>query len=697
MSLPPAFTPSIAPTAVAALFPTVPAFVPPASADTGLSRPERDAGKRADDAWQRGVTLARQGRDEEARGAFRRAVRLAPSVSLYWLNLASVTRKLRRIPEAIEHARRAHALEPRDLVAAHLLVELLRLTNRNDEAMDVLRAIPADVPRDVQHHLFEGQLLSGKRHYKDAASAFLQVLQMEPGHVPAYSQLGMCLANLQQYAEAAECFRTITMMQPAQLGAAIYAAHYTAWACDWPNAEGDLRRMAEALALQGEQDAVPAFAPFALLSMNDDAAMHRRAAELEARRIAIERRTGITAASANWQAPEPGSGGYPLVTARARKRIGFVSADFRTHATSMLLVRALELLDRDRYEVVLYSHGVDDGTPLQARIRAAADLVVDWAELSSPEQAERIRNDGIAILVDLSGYTRDTRIGVFALRPAPIQVLWLAYPSTTGADWIDYIVGDPILTPLEHQDDFSERIAQLPICYEPTDHHRTHPAAPTRAACGLPDDAFVFACFNQSYKITEDVFSRWCRILHRVPGSLLWLLVPQAPIQASLRRAARERGIDDDRLVFAPYVSPEEHLARLQCADLFLDTFPYGAHTTCSDALWMGLPVLTQIGRSFSARVAASLLSSVGLPELAVENARDYEELAVLIANDPAALGDIRLHLAEHRLELPLFDSERFTHELADLFGRMIERWEAGLPPAALPAAAPHAPSQRAA
>jgi protein O-GlcNAc transferase len=349
--------------------------------------------------------------------------------------------------------------------------------------------------------------------------------------------------------------------------------------------------------------------------------------------------------------------------------------------------------------VLLYSHGPDDGSDLRKRMVAAADRFVDCTEMNATEQAQAIRDDGVTILVDMSGYTASTRLSVFALRPAPVQVLWLAYPSTIGGDFIDYIVGDPILTPLEHQADFAEHIAQLPLCYEPTDELREHPAAPTRAACGLPDDAFVFACFNQSYKITEDVFTGWCRVLDRVPGSVLWLLVPQADIQVALRERAAERGIDVQRLVFAPFVSTSEHLGRLQQADLFLDTFPYGAHTTCSDALWMGLPVLTRIGRSFSARVAASLLHAVGLDHFVVDDAQAYEDRAVALAlghrrADAAVafdasddvLGLARTHLRERRLELPLFDNARFTREVEVLFARMAQRWHAGDVPQALPA-----------
>lgn len=642
-------------------------------------------GGAAHQAWSAGVAKARAGQDHEALPLFVRATQHAPRVALYWLNRAGAERRLRRTGDAIASARRAFALEPSNVLACQMLAELLRLNNRDAEALKVLRALDAAAPRDAQHWLLEGSVLMGLRQWQDAALAFLQVLERQPAQVEAYMQLGFALANLRRYGEAAECFRTVTLLEPAEFGAAVYAAHYAAWACDWSQGEQDHQRMTQALALQEGRSQTPPFSPFCLLSMNDDAAMHLRAARMEGARIARAARE-----AAGWTAPDPGPAGWPMVMAalnQGRVRLGFVSADFRTHATSLLLVQTLERLDRRRFEVVLYSHGPDDGSPLRRRMEAAADRFVDCTTLGTTEQVARIRDDGIALLVDMSGYTQSSRLSVFALRAAPVQALWLAYPSTTGSDFIDYLIGDPVLTPMAHAGDFSERIVQLPLCYEPTDERREHPEpVETRAECGLPDDAFVYACFNQSYKITEEVFSRWCRILHRVPGSVLWLLVPQPEIQAALHARAAERGIEPGRVIFAPFVSPTEHLARLPQADLFLDTFPYGAHTTCSDALWMGLPVLTQTGRSFSARVAGSLLRAVGLPELAVDDADDYETLAVRLAQDREALTDIRDHLWDQRLDLPLFDNERFTGEFGATVDRLVGHWAAGGTPQAFEA-----------
>jgi protein O-GlcNAc transferase len=644
-------------------------------------RPERQAP--GHQHWLSGVEFGREDRLTEAAEAFELAIGQAPTESLYWLNLASVRRRQHMIEDAVRCARRSFELDPHSILACHLLAELLRVTNRTLPALQVLQALHPDVERDVQHLLLETALNMTLGSWQAAAASAVKVLELEPAHLEAYQQLGFAFARLQRHSDAAECFRTVSLLEP-QHGSIVYSSHYSAWACDWAAVAKDEPVLQSVMATLGDGGVSTAVSPFCLLSLNDDAAMHLKGASIASGRLGAQARSNEF--SSGWTAPLPGPEGFPLVTASPRCRVGFVSADFRSHATSILLVRTLERLDRSHFEVIIYSHGKDDDTPLRKRMEAAADQFVDTSEMSAGEQCQRIRDDGVMILIDMSGHTAASRLNVFALRPAPIQVLWLAYPSTTGADYVDYVIGDPILTPLEHAEDFTEKIAQLPVCYEPTDDLREHPKPSSRAGAGLPEDAFVFACFNQSYKITEPVFDRWCRILHRVPNSVLWLLVPQASIQVVLRAEAVARGIAAERVIFAPFAKSIAHMARLPLADLFLDTFPYGAHTTCSDALWMGLPVVTQIGRSFSARVAASLLNAVGMPELVVGNGRDYEELAVLIANDEVAYRDIRTHLADNRMSLPLFDNARFSAEVAALFKRMEQRWRDGLAPEALPA-----------
>ena len=656
----------------------------------------------AEQALQRGLALVRQGRLDDAERSISRAVRLAPDHAMGWAHLSGVQRRQRREAQAIISARRAFALDSASAPICHQFVELLRTHNRPREALDVLHALHPAADRGLTHWMLEGALQSSLGRAQQAAQGFLQVLAIQPAHVEAYLQLGLALASLRCFRQAAECFRTVAIIAPAQLGAALYAAHYAAWACDWPQGEQDQDRLARAWARlddagsPGSAEPPPGLSPFCLLALSDDVALHRRTARLESARLAREIRQRV-----GWVADDRGPAGaasHAQAAARlaaGRLRLGFVASDFRTHATSLLLVRTLERLDRSRFEVLLYSHGENDRGALRQRCEAAADSFVDCREMSLADQAQRIRDDGVGLLVDLGGFTANSRLQLFALRPAPVQVSWLAYPGTTGADFIDYLIGDPVVTPLDHAGDFDERLAQLPVCYQPTDEHRVHPGtSPTRSAVGLPEAAMVYASFNQSYKITEPVFARWCRILQRVPGSVLWLLVEQQDAREALAAQARSRGIAPERLVFAPFVDNTAHLARIPLADLFLDTFPCGAHTTCTDALWMGLPVLTLTGRSLASRVAASLLRAVGLPGLAVDDGDGYEALAVQLGTDQSALAAMGDHLRRHRLELPLFDSDGFTQALGRLFDRMAARWQQGLAPAALAAEPVSAPAE---
>jgi predicted O-linked N-acetylglucosamine transferase (SPINDLY family) len=341
----------------------------------------------------------------------------------------------------------------------------------------------------------------------------------------------------------------------------------------------------------------------------------------------------------------------------------------------MLLIEALECLDRERFELCIYSSGPDDHSGLRQRLRGAASV---WHE---------VRADQIALMIDLKGYTQGSRAQALASRPAPLQVAWLGFPGTTGAPYLDYLIGDPVVTPLSHAAHFSEAIAQMPVCYQPNDRHRDQPEPCAREACGLPAGAFVFASFNQHYKIVPGVFAAWCRILAQVPGSVLWLMAPVPAVQARLVEAARGHGIGAERLVFANFLKSEAHRARLPHADLFLDTFPCGGHTTASDALWAGLPVLTLAGQGFASRVAASLLGGLGLDELVCTSLAAYEQQAVDLARQPQVLARLRGRLVTARRSSPVFDGRQFAADLGALLTRMAERHDAGLPPAALPAA----------
>jgi protein O-GlcNAc transferase len=364
-----------------------------------------------------------------------------------------------------------------------------------------------------------------------------------------------------------------------------------------------------------------------------------------------------------------------------RIRIAYMSADFRQHPMSYLMADIFERHDRTRFEVTAISIGRDDASPMRGRLRAAFERFIEARAMTDQEIAALIEDAEIDILVDLMGFTAGARMGVVARRPAPLQVNYLGFAGTIGMSEVDYIIADRIVVPDAQRQFFSEKIAYLPLTYYPNGHDRLSDRTIARSDVGLPADAFVFCCFNNSHKILPDVFDIWMRILRQVEGSVLWLLQDTDIASANLRKEAAARGVATDRLIFARRAPRAEHLARHRCADLFLDTLPYNAHTTASDALWEGLPVLTRPGQTFAGRVAASLLTALELPELIVETSADYEGLAMELARSPDKLGRLREKLKHNRMTTRAFDTELFTRHLEAAFTGMVERHRAGLPP----------------
>jgi protein O-GlcNAc transferase len=373
----------------------------------------------------------------------------------------------------------------------------------------------------------------------------------------------------------------------------------------------------------------------------------------------------------------------PLWTGKARPhgklRIAYLSADFYRHATAFLMAQLFELHDRSRFEVLGVSFGQDDRSDMRARLLAAFDRFHDVGSRSDYDVAKLLHELEVDIAVDLKGLTLDCRPGILAYRPAPVQVSYLGYPGTMGADFIDYVIADPIVLPLDQQPLWTERIVHLPDCYQVNDSKRQiSTRTPTRREVDLPERGFVFCSFNNNWKITPPVFDVWMRLLRAVDGSVLWLIWDNAAAERNLRREAAARGVDPARLVFAATLKVEEHLARHRLADLFLDTLPVNAHTTASDALWAGLPLLTCCGESFSGRVAASLLAAVDLPELVTSNLADYEALALRLATDPTLLRAFRKRLEQNRSTSALFDTDRFRRHIEAAYLTMWERFARG-------------------
>lgn len=363
-------------------------------------------------------------------------------------------------------------------------------------------------------------------------------------------------------------------------------------------------------------------------------------------------------------------------------RLGYVSTDFREHATAHLIAELFEVHDRARFEIFAYSLGQDDQSNMRARLAGSFDHFLSCEDHADVETARMIADAEIDILVDLNGFTRGARTNVFAHRPAPIQVNYLGYAGTMAAPYIDYIIGDAITLTNADQAAYSEKLVTLPHCYQPNDRRRfIADDGITRRDWGLPEEQIVFCCFNNSYKILPATFTCWMRILTAVEGSVLWLLADNQTAMQNLRKEAEARQIDPSRLIFAERTKPAQHLARHRLADLFLDTLPYNGHTTASDALWAGLPVLTQSGKTFAGRVAASLLSAVGLPKLIAQTTEEYERLAIQLATCPDVLAGIKAALAQNRTTAPLFDTVLYARHIEAAYRLMYERYRAGLAP----------------
>lgn len=665
----------------------------PQFANAGAGRrttipPRHGKASRGHAAWQRGVDLRTAGRIEAARDSFRLAARLVPDDPLYWINLARCEQQLGQAGAALAHAERAFALDRRNPLACHLLANMHCTAHRSTLALRALDALESGVERDASWHVLRGAALLGARQPEDAVQSLLAALPLTADDRAlrrrALTLLGNSFGMLSRHFEGSVCFRMVLDLDPAALGHALTAAHYGTHACDWAQFDSDIARLDECIAAARERPAeasLEALAVFSALNLCDDPELLRWLAEL----VWADRGASLDESSlaprphaARWTERVPRPGG--------RIRLGLLSGDFFHHATSMLLVEALESIDRDRFELWYYSNSPDDQSPLRARVLAPATRVHEVGQWPDEEIAAQIRRDEIGVLFDLKGFTFASRTGALASRPAPLQVAWLGYPGSCGAAFVDYLIGDPVVTPLEAQPYYTECIAQMPHCYQPNDSRRIRPATVARAACGLPEQGFVFACFNQSYKILPPVFAAWCLILRQCPGSVLWLLVRDDATRERLCAAAAQHGVAAERLVFAPFAEIDAHRARLPNADLFLDTYPCGAHTTASDALWGGVPVLALAGDSFASRVAASLLTTLGVPELVCTSLEDYVERALQLARDPHALMALRARIERGRTASPLFDGRRFARDFERLVRRMVERHDAGLAPGPLAA-----------
>ena len=611
-----------------------------------------------------GNVLRDAGRSGDGIAEYRRALELHDGYAEIHNNLGHALQAIGKLDEAIEHYRKSIALRPGNYRAHHNLGNALFVSGKSEEAVAALRESVKFNPTFAANWERLGTALQKLGRAAEAEASFRRWVALEPDSADAVHALALDLEQQNRIDEAFECFERAISLRPDFLPPVASALWLAQRMCNWRAtalySEPVLRRAA---------DEPGAVSPFHLFSVPG-----ATRAQLLAVARAHSTQFAPRDAPAQWMR-------HDLVryAQSPRIRVGYLSSDFHAHPVAYLAAEVFELHDRERFEVFLLSYGPDDGSAMRKRLKAGCDRFVDLAPLSDGSAARRISDERIQILVDLKGYTAGDRPRIGAQRPAPIQINWLGYPGSMGADWIDYLIADRHLIPREHETDYSERIVRLPHCYQPNDRKRpSGGTGSTRSDCGLSEDAFVFCNFNQSYKIEPGIFAAWMRLLTRVPDGVLWLLDENRWAKDNLRNEALRHGVAAERLVFAPIRPLAEHLSRYALADLVVDTFPYTSHTTGSDALWADCPIVTSLGEVFASRVAASLLENAGLGRLVTRSLAEYEGLALELARDRPRLAAIRDELRGRRDTLPLFDAPRTTRALESAYLRMWQQHAEG-------------------
>lgn len=611
----------------------------------------------------RGNILKDLAQSQAALASYDQAIALRPDYAEAYHYRGNILYELHQCQAALESYDKAIELSPDYAEACNNRGAVLQVLKQYQAALQSCDRAIALKPNYTAAYVNRGFVLHKLGQYQAALQNYDQAIALQPDHAIAHNNRGNILQDLKQFDAAIPSYARALAIKPD------YEFLYGKWLhakmhiCDWRDVGNQLVQLTQKIQ-RGEK----VVTPFALQALTGSLPLQRKVAE-----ILVD-------------AEYPPSLDLPTISKRARHtriRIGYFSADFYSHPVSILLASLIESHDRNRFEAYAFSFGPNTGDEMRKRMENAFDQFLDVRNKSDRDIAELARKMEIDIAIDLGGQTKDSRAGIFAKRAAPIQAVWLGYGGTMGAKYIDYLIADPVLIPEESRQHYSENIAYLP-CFMPSDEKR--PVADrrfTREELGLPSKGFVFCCFNNSYKITPGTFDIWMRILKQVDGSVLWLTMMPDAAMHNLQQEAMHGGVNSDRLIFAKRMPlQQDHLARLRVADLLLDTLPYNAGTTASDALWVGLPVLTCKGEAFASRMASSLLNAIHLPELITATQEGYEVLAVELATNPERLKRIRQKLEQNRFTTPLFDSKLFTQNIEDAYTQMYERYLADLPPA---------------
>jgi predicted O-linked N-acetylglucosamine transferase (SPINDLY family) len=607
------------------------------------------------------LTLYSLKRYDEAIFKYDQAIKLKPHFVESYSNKGNIFFDLKLYDEALLNYDQAIKLKPDYAEAYNNKATAIYNLKRYEEALSYYDQAIKLKPDFAEAYNNKGSIYKDLKRYDEALFNSDQAIKLKPDFPEAYYNKGNIFKDLKIYDEALFNYEQAIKLKPDYEYLFGILLHMKMYMCDWQ----DFNVKVENLLLQTNENKKSSFC-YPVLALTDSPSIQRKSSEIWI----------------NDKHPFNSLFG-PILKSRQRDKIkiGYYSPDFREHPVTYLLTELIELHDKNQFELFGFYFGPPDSSKMHKRVSSAFNQFIDVGLKSDKDIALISRELGIDIAVDLTGFTESARTDIFSYRAAPIQVNYLGYPGTTGAEYIDYIIADPIIIPTESQQYYSEKIVYLPNSYQVNDRQRSMTDKVfTKDELGLPKDSFVFCCFNNNYKITPNTFDGWVRILKVVKGSVLWLLEDNPIAVLNLRKEAQVRGLDPNRLVFAKRANPPEHLARHRAADLFIDTLPYNAHTTASDALWAGLPVLTCMGESFASRVAASLLNAIELPELITTTQKQYEARAIELATNPEKLKAIKYKLERNRLTTALFDTPRFTKHIEAAYKQMYERYQDDLP-----------------
>jgi predicted O-linked N-acetylglucosamine transferase (SPINDLY family) len=578
------------------------------------------------------------------------------------INRGASLNELKQYEGAIASLNRAIALNPNIAEAWSNKGTALNELKRHEAALaDYDKALALN-PQHVEAWSNKGVSYAELKCYEEALAHYDKAIELNPQYIEAWSNKGTALSELKHYEAAAKSFHQALVLNPELPFGKGMLLHAKMLACDWQGVDGLYQSICQNLT-ENKKSADP----FGFQGICNDELLLQKCAEI----------------FSNTKFPASPQFDFEHLKREGGKiRIGYLCGEFREQATAILMTEIWELHDKSRFEIIAFDNGWDDKSLRRKRIEAAFDEWIDISRMSDDQAAAFIADKEIDILVNLNGFFGKPRQGIFAKKPAPIQVNYLGFPGTIGSAYMDYLIADNVVIPKESRQYYTEKIVHLPHCYQANDSSRKIDGRKfSKKELGLPEEGFVFCCFNNSYKILPQMFDIWMRLLRSVPGSVLWLIEDNPDATCHLQQEAQARGISAARIIFAKRVPLSEHLGRHQCADLFLDTLPYNAHTTASDALWAGLPVLTCTGTSFAGRVASSMLTVLDLPELITTSVAQYESLAYELASQPEKLQQIKTKLAKNRLPSPLFNADLMARELESAYLAMYNRFQEGLPP----------------